>query len=131
MKTKALLNVLLFGGLAAVAGPDQKPADPVVVPKKAEAAPAATASKPAADFPIIGYLEKRGQVITIKSGPKGALYSVKTAAGKVLYENVSAEQLRAQAPELHEFLKGAVVGPGAVGDARVRVHKLDAGLGSR
>jgi hypothetical protein len=130
MKTKALLNVLLFGGLAAVAGPDQKPADPVVVPKKAEA-PAATAPKPAADFPIIGYLEKRGQVITIKSGPKGALYSVKTAAGKVLYENVSAEQLRAQAPELHDFLKGAMVGPGAVGDARVRAHKLDAGLGSR
>lgn len=131
MKTKVLLNVLLFGGLAAVAGPDQKPSSPVAVPGKTEAAPAVTTPKPAADYPIIGYLEKRGQTITIKSGPKGALYSVKNAAGKVLYENVSAEQLRAQAPELHEFLKGAMVGPGAVGDARVRPTKLDAGLGSR
>ena len=63
------------------------------------------------DLPIIGYIEKRGQTITIKAGPKGPLYSIKDAKGKVLYENVSAEQLRAQAPELHNFLKTAVAGP--------------------
>ena len=58
----------------------------------------------------VGYIEKRDRTITIKAGPKGPVYSVKTTDGKVLFENVSAEQLRAQAPELHEFLKSAVAG---------------------
>jgi hypothetical protein len=76
------------------------------------------------DYPVIGYIEKRGKTITIKAGPKGALYSVKTTEGKVLFENLSAEQLRAQAPELQEFLKTAVAnGSGKSGvkvDASVR-----------
>jgi hypothetical protein len=73
-------------------------------------------------FPVIGYLEKRDRTITIKAGPKGPLYSVKTSTGKVLFENISAEQLRAQAPDLGEFLKTAVAGsPGAKTDARLRV----------
>src|SRR5512135_1962891 len=70
--------------------------------KKQVAAPAAGV-KPAADFPVIGYLEKRDRTITIKAGPKGPLYSVKTPDGRVLCENVSLEQLSAKAPELAEF----------------------------
>ncbi len=69
------------------------------------------------DFPVIGYLEKRGKIITIKAGPKGPLYSVASREGKILFENLSPEQLRAQAPELSEFLKTAVAGKT---DARVR-----------
>ena len=73
-------------------------------------------------FPVIGYLEKRDRTITIKAGPKGPLYTVKTSTGKILFENVPAEQLRAQAPELGEFLKTAVAGSsGARTDARLRV----------
>ncbi len=76
------------------------------------------------DFPVIGYLEKRGQTITIKAGPKGPLYSAKTTDGKTLFENLSGDQLRAQAPELHEFLKTAIAGgpgkSGVVADARLR-----------
>ena len=86
--------------------------------------------KSAADYPVIGYLEKRDRTIAIKAGPKGPLYSVKTADGKVLYENLSKEQLRAQAPELGEFLKTAVAGvPGTKTDARVHPIK-DASLGA-
>jgi hypothetical protein len=62
------------------------------------------------DYPVIGYLEKQDRTVTIKSGPKGTLYSVKTADGKTLLENVTLEQVRAQAPELHDFLKAAVAG---------------------
>ncbi len=52
------------------------------------------------------------------------------ATGKVLFENLSREQLLAQAPELGAYLKTAVAGtPGARSDARVRV-KMDASLGS-
>ena len=77
-----------------------------------QAAAPAGSVKAAADFPVIGYLEKRDRTITIKAGPKGPLYSVRTADGKALCENVSGDQLRAQAPELAEFLKTGVAGPG-------------------
>ena len=80
--------------------------------------------KAAADFPVVGYIEKRDRTIIIKAGPKGPVYSVKTADGKVLYENLSRERLSAQAPELGEFLKSAVAGSagksGAVVDASIR-----------
>ena len=85
------------------------------------AAPARSA-KATAEYPVIGYLEGRGRTITIKAGPKGPLYSVKTAEGKVVCENLTKEQLTAQAPEIGEFLKNAIAGaPGAKADARVRV----------
>jgi hypothetical protein len=74
------------------------------------------------DFPIIGYIEKRDRTITIKSGPKETIYSVKSADGKVLCNNLTLEQLRAQSPELHEFVKTAVAGKisnGATGDSRL------------
>jgi hypothetical protein len=84
--------------------------------------------KAAADYPVICYLEQRDRTITIKTGPKGRVYSVKTADGKVLYENLSIEQLNAQAPKLGEFLKTAVAGaPGAKADARLRI-KVDASV---
>jgi hypothetical protein len=84
----------------------------------------ATNNSAASDFPIIGYIEKRDRTITIKYGPKGTIYSVKSADGTVHCNNVSLEQLRAQSPELHEFVKTAVAGNisnGATGDSRLRV----------
>ena len=88
----------------------------------------AAGTKAAADLPVIGYIEKRERIITIKAGPKGPVYSVKTAGGKVLCEDLSQEQLRAQAPELGEFLKTAVAGtPGVVIDASLRT-RMDASV---
>ncbi len=84
--------------------------DAVKPPKVVTNAPAHS------DFPVIGHLEKNDRTITIKSGPKGPLYTVKTKDGKVLFENLSAEQLRAQAPDLHEFIKNAVAGSSAKGE---------------
>jgi hypothetical protein len=88
----------------------------------------AATNKTATDFPVIGYIEKRDRTITIKSGPKGTIYSVKSADGKLLCNNLTLEQLRAQAPELHEFVKTAVAGDissGPTADARVRAPKID------
>lgn len=82
----------------------------------------------AADLPVVGYIEKRDRTIIIKAGPKGPVYTVKTAGGKVLYENLSREQLSAQAPELREFLKTAVAGSvgknGVVVDASIRASAI-------
>jgi hypothetical protein len=84
--------------------------------------------KAAADFPVVGFIEKRDRIITIKAGPKGPVYSVKTADGKPLFDNLSQEQLSAKAPELGEFLKTAVAGtPGAKTDARLRI-RVDASV---
>ena len=74
-------------------------------------------------YPVIGYLEKQDRLITIKAGPKGTLYSIATKGGKELFENVSAEQLKAQAPELHELIK-----TGVAGDARMQNTKIDGSL---
>jgi hypothetical protein len=109
-KESFLVGCLIVMGLAACSLADDKPsqkrqAQPGAPPA---ARPAAVATKAPPDFPIIGYLEKRGQTITIKAGPKGPVYSAKTTAGKTLFENLSAEQLRAQVPELHQFIKAAV-----------------------
>ena len=79
--------------------------------------------KPNGHLAVIGHLEKRDRVITIKSGPKGAVYGVATKDGTVLFENLSAEQLKAQAPEIHELIK-----TGVAGDARVRKSNIDASL---
>jgi len=102
----------------------------LTTPHDAPTAAPAGSVKATAAYPVIGYLEKRDRTITIKAGPKGPLYSVKTADGKVLCENLSKEQLSAQAPELGEFLKNAIAGtPGAKADARVRI-KTDASVRS-
>jgi hypothetical protein len=93
---------------------------------KSASEPVKTTSK--TDYPVIGYLEKSDRSITIKSGPKGPLYSVKAADGKVLFENVSAEQLRAKAPELHQLIKtGMATSSGGKADARMRI-KVDASM---
>jgi hypothetical protein len=79
------------------------------------AAPAKTGDS----YTVIGYLEKRDRVITIKSSPHGTVYSIATKDGKVLHENVSAEQLKAQAPEIYEVIK-----TGSANDASLRVSAI-------
>jgi len=109
MKRFTIVVVAVFG--IAVAGcalsPEKRSAEQS---GKQVAAPAAGAR-----YAVLGYLEKRDRVITIKAGPQGPVYSVATKAGKVLLENLSAEQLKAQAPELHELIK-----TGVAGDARIK-----------
>jgi len=95
---------------------------------QAKAAPSATVARDGkaekrGPYTVIGYLEKRDRVITIKSSPHGPVYSVATKDGKVLFENLSAEQLKAQALEIHELIK-----TGVAGDARVRTSAIDASV---
>jgi hypothetical protein len=72
----------------------------------------ATKSASGQNFPIVGYLKGRDETITIKAGPQGPLYSVQSADGRTRFQNVTLEQLRAQAPDLHDLLKGSVAGGG-------------------
>jgi hypothetical protein len=100
----------------------------LATPRESATPAAGKTAKAAVDYPVICYLEQRDRTITVKAGPKGPLYSVKAADGRVLYENLSMEQLSARAPKLGEFLKTAVVGAsGAKADARLRI-KVDASV---
>ena len=121
-------HALLFSGIVSVAvaglafsqekAPAQSTSPKVTTPPDAQAPAPGKSVKATANFPVICYLEQRDRTITVKAGPKGPVYSVKSADGKVLYDNLSTEQLSAQAPKLGEFLKTAVAGaPGAKTDA--------------
>ena len=131
-------QALLLGGILSVAvaglalsqgeAPPQSPSPKLTSPREAQTPAPGKSVKTAAEYPVICYLEQRDRTITVKAGPKGPVYSVKTADGKVLYENLSIAQISAQAPKLGEFLKTAVAGaPGAKTDARLRL-KVDASL---
>src|SRR5262249_3914645 len=127
IELKILLGLTACVAALGIAYGQETPSKAPEKPKSAETPapqPKAANVTTKSDFPIIGYIEKRGKTITIKAGPKGPLYSVKSTEGKVLFENLSAEQLRAQAPELQEFLKGAVADNGGSHDARVRVRPI-------
>jgi hypothetical protein len=134
-------KMLLFGGmvLVTVVGlalsedrPTSQSRRKLSAPHAERTAVSAATPKAGTNFPVIGYLEGRDHSITIKAGPKGPVYSVKTADGKVLCENLSQEQLSARLPELGEFIKTGVAGtPGTWIDAslgtRVGASVWDAG----
>ena len=108
--------------------PPQSTQPKLTTPHEAQPPAPGKSVKAAADYPVICYLEQRDRTITVKAGPKGPVYSVTAADGKVLYDNVSIEQLSAQAPKLGELLKTAVAGaPGSKADARFRI-KVDASM---
>ena len=98
---------------------------PIVAP--ATETSAAKKSPEVNRLPVIGHLETRDKIVTIQSGPNGLLYLVKTKDGKVLHESLSEEQLKAQAPEIHELIKTSVAGTsgkdGVYMDGRVTVTK--------
>jgi hypothetical protein len=61
--------------------------------------------------PVVGHLETRGHLITITVGKdERPRYTIRTREGEVLAEALSAEEVRAEAPELHKILKDALAG---------------------
>src|SRR5713101_3422306 len=112
MKTQ----LIVVGGAAVLAGvavltavrartqPSSPTPQTTVSVTQAEQAPANTPIESADLIPIM-HLEMQDKFVTIQSGPEGLVYLVKAKDGKVLHENLSEEQLKAQAPEIHELIK--------------------------
>jgi hypothetical protein len=59
---------------------------------------------------VIGTMQSRDKIVTVKTGAAGIVYSVATKEGQKLYENISADDLKAQAPALHEFIESGIGG---------------------
>ena len=122
MKTKELLwfGCMIVAALVAFALAEDKAAQKTQAqpntPQPKRPAAAVTNAAPQSAYPVVGYLEGRGQTITIMAGPKGPVYSAKTAEGKILFENLSADQLRAQAPEAYQLIKTGVAGDSGKSD---------------
>ena len=129
MKTNRIMWFFCAFPIAAMICLATDKAQPYAKPKGAPAttravpATAAKSSDDAGKWHVIGHLETRDKIVTIQSGAAGLRYLVKTKDGKILHENLSEEQLEAQAPEIHELIKTSVAGAptkgGAFLDARV------------
>ena len=60
-------------------------------------------------FVVIGHLQHRDRVVTVKSGTQGPVYSVSTTDGKTLFENLTAEQLKTESPDIYNVIDRAHV----------------------
>ena len=96
----------------------------VVAQTPAAASP--SAAKP--ELPVIGHLEKNDRLITIKSGPKGTLYLVKTKKGEIIANDVSEQELRVKHADIYEFVKTSTAkqtgSKAGVVDASVRTQPI-------
>lgn len=61
-------------------------------------------------YTVVGHLQHRDRVVTIKTGTQGVVYSVQNKDGKILHENLTASQLKAKAPRIHDFIEAAEAG---------------------
>ena len=60
---------------------------------------------PKNELPVIIYLEKRNEVVTIMSGREGLVYTVRTKDGEMLRQHLSEQELQAKLPDIYYFLK--------------------------
>ena len=61
-------------------------------------------------YTVLGYIEHRSTVYTVKSGDMGIVYSGRDKNGKVLFDNLSSEQLESKMPDVHDFIERANAG---------------------
>ena len=128
MKTRAieaLAAVLLLGGTGCRV--TETSSNERAAPEARAAAADRTdqPGKARVDSPVIVHLERRDERITVSAGRGGPVYTVASRSGEVLWKELSEGELRAKAPELHQFLKSALAGQSAPGqgilDARIRI----------
>jgi len=61
-------------------------------------------------FTVIGHIEHRFDIYTVKSGDQGIVYSGRDKAGSVLFDNLTAQQLKSQSPVIYDFVEAANAG---------------------
>ena len=124
---RLLASVFLSITMIWLVGCSSKPAqDQTVASPNKPAAPAAAAVEPATPADVgpgtpIGSLKGRDHTVAFYSTPEGPRFTVSTVDGKVLGEQLSVDQLRAQLPKIYEEFKSSVAGPGGYLDASSRL----------
>ena len=80
-----------------------------LVPQNAHLPSSATEPE-AGPYVVVGHLVHRDRVVTVKTGGQGTVYSVLNSDGKILFDNLTAEQLKMQSPEIHTFIESGTAG---------------------
>ena len=58
--------------------------------------------------PVIGHLKTRDKFLTIRTGPDGPLYTVKSKDGRTLAVDLPGADLSAKFPELKDVVEGGI-----------------------
>ena len=97
-----LLPLAILGCAKPSAAPPSAAEAPVMKPGQA-LSPERMAGDP--KHPAIVHVVSRDQVITVRSGPDGPLYSIKDAGGQILLADATGAQFEAQHPDLYRQIR--------------------------
>src|SRR5436190_9384002 len=75
------------------------------------------------EFVVMGRIEHRDRMITVKAGSQGTVYTVALKNGRILYENISADQLARRAPAIHDFIESATAAYAGMGRDLIDARK--------
>jgi hypothetical protein len=108
MATRAILGLSLIS-LGVLAGCNSTAPQPA-------AAPSAQAPivQQQPEYPVIVRIVGRAQTVTVSAGPECALYSVRSAEGKVLVSQATLDELRARRPEIFHWIQPMVANETAI-----------------
>ena len=59
---------------------------------------------------VIGYMQSRDRVVTIRRSSKGTVYTIKDKDGKVLAKNISENDLKGKYPFIYDQVKYGLAG---------------------
>jgi hypothetical protein len=108
MVTRATFGLSLIS-LLVLAGCTSAARQPVA----ARPAPSSTAQEQP-EYPVIVRIVGRAQTVTVSAGPECALYSVKSAEGKLLVSQATLDELRARHPEVFHWIQPMVANETAI-----------------
>jgi hypothetical protein len=97
MKKAALATVALFVMVLGLTGCWTRSTSSLQTTLAPAAAPG--------DYVVIGSFARRDQVVTVKTGPNGVVYTVAGKDGKIQFENLTAAELKEKTPQLHEYIE--------------------------
>ena len=105
-KAASILVMVPLLSLSSISCSKQQPSTPPPTPPSAVQIPRGETGP----FVVIGHLQHQDRVVTIKSGAEGLVYSVHNRDGKILFDNLTAAQLRTESPDLHDFIETGTAG---------------------
>jgi hypothetical protein len=69
---------------------------------------------PAGKYVVIGHLQSRDKIVTISLGPKGAVYTIKNKAGRILAAQIQEKDLQDKYPSIYYQITSGVAGNDAI-----------------
>jgi hypothetical protein len=112
---KTVFGVLVFfavpfmNGFSPLAAEESATSPQAMVEEEAVMSQAQEGEQP--DGTVIGHLETRDQVISIRTGPDGPLYTIRSKKGQEIATQLTREELAARFPDLHEKIEKSMAGP--------------------